>query len=125
MCVFCCGKTCYLLWPIFSFIVICCFKTHVVSFCAIVLKTLKGQCHEIFDLYFFHESNPSGPLINRLKWFFLKICFRKASPLKIEQKMLVLVCIVNLWIRFCFTFPLKARRGLNRQNCSWKNSAQC
>ena len=24
-------------------------------------------------LAFFHESNPSGPLINRLKWFFLKI----------------------------------------------------
>ena len=38
---------------------------------------LKGQCHEIFDLYFFHESNPSGPLINRLKWFCLKIRFRK------------------------------------------------
>ena len=28
---------------------------------------LKGQCHEIFDHFFFHESNPSGPLINRLK----------------------------------------------------------
>ena len=38
--------------------------------------------------------------------------------------MLVLVCIVHLWIRFCFTFPLKARRGLNRQNCSLQNSAQ-
>ena len=39
--------------------------------------------------------------------------------------MLVLVCIVQLWIRFCFTFPLNARRGLNRQNCPWQNSAQC
>ena len=38
--------------------------------------------------------------------------------------MLVLVCIVHLWIRFCFTFPLKARRGLNRQNCSRQNSVQ-
>ena len=39
---------------------------------------LKGQCHEIFDLYiFFHGSNPSGRLINSLKWFFLKICFRE------------------------------------------------
>ena len=28
---------------------------------------LKRQCNEIFDLNFFHESNPSGPLINRLK----------------------------------------------------------
>ena len=32
-------------------------------------------CHKSFDLYFFHESNPSGPLIDRLKWFFLKIRF--------------------------------------------------
>ena len=38
--------------------------------------------------------------------------------------MLVLVCIVHLWIRFCFTFPLKARRGLQRQNGSRQNSAQ-
>ena len=40
--------------------------------------SLKGQCHEIFNLNFFlHKSNPSGPQINRLKWFFLKIRFRK------------------------------------------------
>ena len=38
--------------------------------------------------------------------------------------MLVLFCIVHLWIRFCFTFPLKTRRGLNRQNRSQQNSAQ-
>ena len=38
--------------------------------------------------------------------------------------MLVLVCKVHLWIRFCFTFPLKARRGLNRQNCSRQNCMQ-
>ena len=38
--------------------------------------------------------------------------------------MLVLVCIVHLWINLCFTFPLKARRGLNRQNCSRQNSVQ-
>ena len=31
-------------------------------------RELKGQCHEIFDLYFFHKSNPSGLLINRLKY---------------------------------------------------------
>ena len=36
---------------------------------------LKGQCHEIFWHFLFHELNPSGPLINRLKWFFLKIRF--------------------------------------------------
>ena len=36
---------------------------------------LKGQCHEIFWHFLFHESKPSGPLINRLKWFCLKVCF--------------------------------------------------
>ena len=41
---------------------------------------------------------------------------------KIYQKMLVLVCIVHLRIRFCFKFPLKARRGQNIQNCSRQNS---
>ena len=25
--------------------------------------------------YLFHESNPSGPLINRLKWFYFKVYF--------------------------------------------------
>ena len=27
------------------------------------------MCHEIFELYFFHDSNPSKHLINRLKYF--------------------------------------------------------
>ena len=35
-----------------------------------------------------------------------------------------LVCIAHLWICFCFTFPLKARRGLQRQNCFQQSSAQ-
>ena len=30
--------------------------------------SLKGQCHKIFAIFLFHESKPSGPLINRLKW---------------------------------------------------------
>ena len=38
--------------------------------------TLKGQCHEIFWHFLFHESKPSGPLINRLKWFCLKVRFQ-------------------------------------------------
>ena len=37
----------------------------------------KRQCNEIFDLYFFHESNPTGTLINLLKWFCWKIHFRE------------------------------------------------
>ena len=35
----------------------------------------KGVCHEIFDLHFFHDSTPFGPLINRLKYF--RIRFRR------------------------------------------------
>ena len=38
---------------------------------------LKRQCHEIFYLYFLHESNPPGPSINWLKWFCLNIHFRE------------------------------------------------
>ena len=37
---------------------------------------LKGQCHEIFDIFLFHESKLSGPLINRQKWLCLKVRFR-------------------------------------------------
>ena len=40
------------------------------------LNGLKGQCHEIFGIFLFHESKPSGPLINRLKWFCFKVRFR-------------------------------------------------
>ena len=35
----------------------------------------KGQCHEIFWNFLFHESKPSGPLINSLKCFCFKIRF--------------------------------------------------
>jgi hypothetical protein len=30
---------------------------------------LKGQCHEIFDLWFFHQTIPPGALIHGLKHF--------------------------------------------------------
>jgi hypothetical protein len=29
---------------------------------SIVMSSLKGQCHEIFDFRFFHESVPTKPL---------------------------------------------------------------
>jgi hypothetical protein len=32
-------------------------------------RCLKGQCHEIFDLWFFHQTIPPRPLINTLKYF--------------------------------------------------------
>ena len=36
---------------------------------------LKGHRREIFCHFLFHESKPSGPLLNRLKWFCFKVCF--------------------------------------------------
>ena len=40
-------------------------------------RWLKRQCHVIFCHFLFHGSKPSEPLINSLKWFCLKIRFRK------------------------------------------------
>ena len=42
-----------------------------------ILHCLKGVCHEIFDIHFFHDSNPSRPLINRLKYFRIRFRFRR------------------------------------------------
>ena len=39
------------------------------------LSTLKEVCHKIFNLHFFHDSNPSGPLINRVKYFQIQCWF--------------------------------------------------
>ena len=41
-----------------------------------IKKLLKEVCHEIFYLYCFHDSNPSGPLINRLKYFHIIFLLR-------------------------------------------------
>ena len=40
-------------------------------------SSLKGVCHEMrwFDLHFFHDSNPSRPLMNRLKCFGIRFWF--------------------------------------------------
>ena len=35
------------------------------------------MCHEIFNLLYFHDSNPSGPLINRVKYFEFGFDFAK------------------------------------------------
>ena len=37
----------------------------------------KGVCHEIYDLYFYPDSNPYVPLINGLKYFQLQFRFRQ------------------------------------------------
>ena len=43
-----------------------------------VVTILKQNRHvtRFFGIFLFHESKPPGPLINRLKWFCLKVRFR-------------------------------------------------
>ena len=42
------------------------------------------MCHEIFDLHFFHDSTPFGPLINRLKYF--RIQFLRCAAHRWDKK---------------------------------------
>ena len=35
-----------------------------------VVLSLTEQCHDIFATRFLHNSDPSGPLIHKLKYFF-------------------------------------------------------
>ena len=52
---------------------LCCDMSRI---CVVVLFViLKGVFHELFDLQCFHDSNPSGPLINRLKDYLIRILF--------------------------------------------------
>ena len=41
-----------------------------------ILTHKSGSVTRLFGIFLLHESNPSGPLINCFKWFFLKIRFR-------------------------------------------------
>ena len=59
-----------------------------------ILHCLKGVCHEIFDIHFFHDSNPSRPLINRLKYFEFD---HKVRKLRLRE-----VKILVLAIQKCF-----------------------
>ena len=38
---------------------------------------LNVVCREIFRPHFFHDLNPSGPLINKLKYFRIRFQFRR------------------------------------------------
>ena len=72
----------------------------------VILPTfsLKGVCDEIFDRYFFHDLNPSGSLISRLKYFrilefhrdikiFKKLC--SVHPTAVSRKQNT-VCLKTL-----------------------------
>ena len=72
-----------------------------------IKQILKRQCHEIFDLYFFHEWNPSGPLINRLKWFCFKIRFRQDIRIRNSQNSTPRSVILRKVKMFWQASPLK------------------
>ena len=73
---------------------------HLYSF-KFVLCSLKGVCHEIFDPYFFHDSNPSGPLINSLKYF--RIRFRNDLRCVQHTAKIISVLCITPWRWFLYT----------------------
>jgi hypothetical protein len=104
---------------------------------------LKGECHEIFDLWFFHQTIPPGPLIHGLKPFCIWLRIREDIRLR-NRQFLHQQCQWHRWCQkwslynpniFCvnFTamgsticlcnflliFPLKASRilGPRHQRC--------
>ena len=76
----------------------------VSSFFSELVSALKRVRHKIFDLHFFHDSNPSGPLINRLKYF--RIQFRFRPDIQILKKLrgvhpTFLRCAAHCGIKLC------------------------
>ena len=63
-----------------------------------------------FDIFLFHEWNPSGPLINSLKWFCLKISFHGDIRKKIDSTQAITARSqqLNLKIQKCIILPLQA-----------------
>ena len=55
---------------------------------------LKGVCHEIFELHFFHDLSPSRPLINRLKYFRIQFDFAEIFDHK-ARKFDSVVCMTT------------------------------
>ena len=49
-------------------------------------RALKGACHEILHPLFFLDSNPPRPLINRLKYFQIRLDFAEISDLTVKVK---------------------------------------
>ena len=102
---------------------------------------LKGVCHEIFDLHFFHDMNPSGPLINRLKYFRIWFQFHRNIQIFEHSKLFCLRGVLlnrrdkitnNFLIKYLGEIEIGfentlaclswAQMGLNHEkNGSWKS----
>ena len=62
--------------------------------------TLKGQCHEIFDLYFFSLIEPIWSPNKQAKMVFLKICFPEDIRIQILKNLTpcrLTLCGVNFF----------------------------
>ena len=89
---------------------------------------LKVVCHEIFDLQFFHDSNPSGPLINRLKYFQIRFRFRRDIQIlkklrivhpTVESDSAVCVYTVESDSTVCITLRSQAPRCASHPRVKW------
>ena len=79
--------------------------------------SLKGVCHMIFDLHFFHDLNPSSPLINRLKYFRIRFRFfrdirsqsSKKSTLRCASHcgVKILVLAIQIFVLQIFTYMIE------------------
>ena len=85
------------------------------------------MCHEIFDLHFVHDLNPSGPLINKLKYFRIRyrisryIQIFKSSTVCIIQRSQALQYASHRGVKLC---GVHHTAESSDQKCS-KNSVVC
>jgi hypothetical protein len=54
-------------------------------FATVLNSRLKGQCYEIFDLWFFHQSTPPRALTHRLKPFHIWLHIRRDNHFKSRE----------------------------------------
>ena len=89
----------------------------------------KWPCHKIFFVIFFYETNPSGTLINRLKWFSWKIFFCEeickiceSAQANTARSQTIFIC-EYLWETKADVLIFR-KKILAIQNCAESDSAQ-
>ena len=73
-------------------------------------RPINGVCHEIFDLHFFHGSNPFRHLINRLKYFQIRCRF--CRYIQIYKSSAVCIILQSQALR-CSSYRRVKFRGVN------------
>ena len=87
--------------------------------------SLKGVCYGIFELHFFHDLNPSRPLINMLKYF--RIQFRFRWYIRILSKLRGVHHTAESSTSVCIISLSQAPRCTSHHRVKWflTNSAVC